>query len=259
MKSSLTHERRRWRRRRWAGRVFPRGQTLEQRRDVVPVITVSREIGSEGSHIAEKAAQVLGYHFVDKSTMEKILAQYGLVEFHEEYHSQPSFWVRLTERGERRAVMMDMLRRATFALAHHGNVVMLGRGCYGLLGGFADVFNVRVQAPLPSRIARVMAKQHIAEPERAEAIIRETDEVRTSFVKACYGLHLDDAGPFDLVVNTGKVPVEMATRWLIEAVTALEGRRSGDEPTTASIEADPVLAQVVSEVLGCSAIHGLAG
>ena len=30
------------------------------------VITISRDFGSEGDYIAEKVAQILGYHFVNK-------------------------------------------------------------------------------------------------------------------------------------------------------------------------------------------------
>jgi cytidylate kinase len=223
----------------------------------MPVITVSREIGSEGTQIAERAAQALGYHFVDKTTMEKILREYGLAaDFQEEYDSLPSFWSRFTERGELRAIMMDIFPKVTLALAHHGNVLMLGRGCYGTLAGFADVLNVRVQAPMPIRIKRTMVRHDFADLETAEAYVKETDEVRASFVKACYNLELDDARLFDLVIDTGKVPVDMATRWLVEAAGALGNRAPGEEPTTASIEPDFVLAHLVEGVLGCDVAHG---
>ncbi len=36
------------------------------------VITIPRELGSEGSYIAEKVAQALGYHFADKKTLEEV-------------------------------------------------------------------------------------------------------------------------------------------------------------------------------------------
>jgi cytidylate kinase len=223
----------------------------------MPVITVSREIGSEGTQIAERAAQALGYHFVDKTTMEKILREYGLAaDFQEEYDSLPSFWSRFTERGELRAIMMDIFPKVTLALAHHGNVLMLGRGCYGTLAGFADVLNVRVQAPMPIRIKRTMVRHDFADLETAEAYVKETDEVRTSFVKACYDLQLDDASLFDLVIDTGKVPVDMAAKWLVEAAGALVNRAPGEEPTTASIEPDFVLTHLVEGVLGCDVAHG---
>jgi cytidylate kinase len=233
------------------------GSPTSKKERTMSVITVSREVGSEGTHIAEKAAQVLGYHYVDKTTMEKILQEYGLAaDFREEYDSSPSFWTRFTERGELRAIMMDLLPKVTLALAHHGNVLMLGRGCFGTLAGFADVLNVRVQAPLPTRVKRTMVRHDFADLETAEAYVKETDEVRTAFVKACYDLELDNASLFDLVIDTSKVPVDMATRWLIEAVGALASLDSGEEHTTASIEPDFVLAHLVEGVLGCDIAHG---
>jgi cytidylate kinase len=223
----------------------------------MPVITVSREIGSEGTQIAERAAEALGYHFVDKTTLEKILRDYGLaLDFPEEYDTLPRFWTRFTERGQLRAIMLDLLPKVTLALAHHGNVLMLGRGCYGTLADFADVLNVRVQAPLPMRVKRTMVRHNFADLETAEAYVKETDGVRSEFVKSCYELDLENARLFDLVIDTGKVPVDMATKWLVEAVGALGGLDPSKEHTTASIEADPMIARVVAGVLGCDVAHG---
>jgi len=42
------------------------------------VITISREIYSEGSYIGEKVAEALGYHFVDKSMMKRCLQSTAL-------------------------------------------------------------------------------------------------------------------------------------------------------------------------------------
>ena len=221
----------------------------------MPAITVSREYGSGGSRIAQEAAQALGYHFVDKNMIEEIVRQYGLAYFDEDYVALPGFWDQFTARGERRSYMMDILRRVTNAIAHHGNVVMLGRGCYGALAGFADVLNVRIQAPLPVRIKWAVENENFADAESAEVFVKETEAVRTSFVKDCYGLPLDDAGLFDLVIGTDKVPAEIATRWLVEAASALASRVSGAERTTASLRVDPVIARVVSGVLECGLAH----
>ena len=221
----------------------------------MPAITVSREFGSGGSHIAEEAARALGYHFVDKNMIEEIVRQYGLAYFDEDYEALPSFWDQFTARGERRSYMMDILRRVTLAIAHHGNVVMLGRGCYGALAGFADVLNVRIQAPLPIRIKWALENENFADAEAAEAFVKETEAVRVSFVKDCYGVPMNDASLFDLVIDTGKVPTEMATRWLVEGASALADQGSGAERTTASIQADPVIAKVVSGVLECGLTH----
>ena len=221
------------------------------------VITISMKAGSEGSHIAEKVAQTLGYHFADKTTIGKVLSQYGLVEFDKEYDSAPGFWARFdAQREERRKLMVDMLNRVILALAHHGDMVILGRGGFAVLGGFADVLNVRIQAPLPIRIKRVMEQQNITEPERAEAFVTENDRVRITFVESWYGVRWDTASPFDLVIDTGKIPPELATTWLVEANRVAKERKGGDERTTGTIQVDPILASAVSDEFKCHVAHG---
>lgn len=220
------------------------------------VITISREKGSEGRYVAERVADALGYHFVDKNAMQSLLDDYGLPDFWDEYHTAPSFWARFAGEGQRHEWMMDLLKRATLALARHGNVLMLGRGCYGVLQGYADVFNVRLQAPLDLRISRVMRREQIEDRDRAEAFVRGTDEVRTTFVKSCYGVRLDDATLFDLVVDTGKVSTDMTADWITQAVRAMGERGFQGQVTTRSLESDSVLMQAVSELLGCNQVHG---
>jgi cytidylate kinase len=210
------------------------------------VITISREMGSQGRYIAELAAQTLGFHLIDKRTIEEVLVQYGFADFRQEYDAAPSFWTRF---NSRRADMVEMVDRVIQVLAHRGDVVILGRGSFAVLGGFADVVNARIQAPLPLRIKRVMARQNITEADRAEAVVKESDSVRADFIESFYQVRWDAANAFDLVIDTGKVSPELAVNWLVEAATALNGRNRGDGLSTRDILVDPVLSNAVSEVL----------
>ncbi len=216
------------------------------------VITISRETGSEGSYIAEKVAQTLGYHYVDKKVMEDVLLQYGFVEFDREYDAARGFWARFDART---MDMIRMLNRVIQAVARHGNTVLLGRGGFAILNGFDDVLNVRIQAPLPVRRARMMTQQKIAEPEQAEAIIKEVDRIRTTFIESYYGVRWDAATAFDLVIDTGKVTPELAVTWLVDAAKAIPAQQAGEARLTQTLEVDSILATVVSKVLQCQAAH----
>lgn len=216
------------------------------------VITISRELGSGGTYIAEKLAQAMGYHFADKRTMEAILHQYGLVRFDDVYESVPGFWARF---DALRAQTIEMLNRVIRALAQHGDVVIVGRGSYAVLAGYADVLNVRIQAPFPLRVQRVMEQEQFAELEKAEAFVRDSDRVRVSFVEQSYGIRWDVASAFDLMIDTGKIPLDLAVTWLTEAAKKLREREPGDQLTTASIQVDPTLAKAVSQALECPITH----
>ena len=219
------------------------------------VITISRDFGSEGGTIARKAAQSLGYHFVDQEFIGTILGQYGYVEFDEEYKNLPSFWERFdAEREKQREVMVTMLNQVIQAVAHHGNVVILGRSGFEVLRGFTDVLHVRIQAPFSVRVGRVMEQQKITS-EEAELIVKNKDKVRLAFVEEFYQVPWGSVLAFDLIVNTGRISPDLATTWVIDAAKAAVTSLEIDKPTTASIEVDRILADAVSEVLGCKKAH----
>lgn len=205
--------------------------------------------------IAQQVAQTLGYHFVDQKFIGIILGQYGYVEFDKEYATLPTFWERFdAQREKQRDIMVSMLNRVIQAVAHHGNVVILGRSGFEVLGGFADVLHVRLQAPFAVRVGRVMAQQKITF-EQAESVVKNNDKVRVAFVEEFYRVAWGAIHAFDLVINTGKISPDFATSWVINVtktpVTSLET----DKPSTASIEVDRILAETVSEVFKCNQVH----
>jgi cytidylate kinase len=219
------------------------------------VITVSREVGSGGDGIAKQVAETLGYHLVDKEWLGTLLNQYGLVEFDREYDTLPSFWERFNaQREQRRDLMVTMLNRVVRAVAYHGNAVILGRSGFAILGGLDDVLNVRFQAPLASRVSRVMAQQQIGAAE-AEAIVKEGDRVRSGFVESFYGVPWPAATAFDLVINTDKVASHLAGEWLVTVARALEARAAEAKTAYDTMEIDPILSAAVSAALGCQVIH----
>ena len=163
------------------------------------VVTISREFGSEGTAIAEKAAQALGYHLADKNTIETILKEYGIQEFDRMYDSIPGFWDRFdAQRMELRGILITMLNQTLRALAQHGNMVILGRGGFAVLAGLVDVLHVRIQAPLPLRVRRAAEQPAIAEPSRAELLVKENDRIQKGFVESVYGTSWDSVKGFDL-------------------------------------------------------------
>ena len=217
------------------------------------VITISREFGSEGETIAENTAQALGCHLVDKEFIGKVLDQYGLVGFEREYETTLGFWEKYSRQRE---MMVDMLNQVVLAVAKHGNVVILGRSGYAILAGFADVLHVRLQAPLSVRIARMMAQQKIP-LEQAEAVVKENDKVRLTFVEEFYRVPWGAVQSFDLVINTGKISSDLATNWVIDAAKAFVVAPEFAKLTTTSIVVDSVLAATVSAGLECNQTHNL--
>lgn len=220
------------------------------------VITISREFGSEGDTVAQKTAKALGYHFVDKHFIGDILAQYGYVEFDKEYKTLPTFWERFdAQRNKQRDVMVRMLNQVIQAVAHHGDVVILGRSGFEVLSGFADVLHVRLQAPFAVRVGRVMESQNLTF-DQADTLVRESDKVRLAFVEEFYKVPWGAINAFDLVINTDKITPALAVDWILDAVNSHKFDPTTDK-STAAIEIDRILADAVSDELGCHKIHRL--
>lgn len=221
------------------------------------VITISREFGSGGNTIAHEVAQRLAHHFVDKKFIGHILGQYGYVEFDKEYESLPGFWDRFdAQREKQRDVMVKLLNQVIQAVAQHGNVVLLGRSGFEVLGGFADVLHVRIQAPFAVRVRHTMEQQKLP-LEQAETIVRENDKVRRAFVEEFYKVPWDTIRAFDLVINTGKISPELAVNWILDAERLYIPPHEPDQPTTASLHVDRILAEAISDELHCHQTHQL--
>lgn len=211
----------------------------------MPVLTISREIGSQGDIIAEKVATRLGYPLVDKSIIEKVFWQYGFVDFKETYN-ETGFWART---NPHHAETIHLLNRIIEAMVHHGNIVLLGRGGFAVLKGYTDVLNIRIQAPFYWRVRHLMGSQHFINRRQAEEFVRESDKMRREFVESTYGKQWDTVSAFDLVIDTSKISPDMAVDWLEAAIHRLSQQQPTDGPFASSIEVDQVLAQSIVEVL----------
>lgn len=187
------------------------------------VITISREVGSGGDSIAQELAKALNYRLVDKAMLEKILKQFGFVQFAQDYEAAASYWDRM---DGSRLDMVTTMNRVLQATASLGNVIMLGRGSFAVLGEYSNVLNVRLQAPFAARVERIMAERKLTDLATAEKIVKESDQVRASFIQSWYGLRWDVASYFNLVIDTSIVSDDTAVEWILRA-------REGAEKSTA--------------------------
>jgi len=210
------------------------------------IITLSRELGSGGATIAQRVAKELGYRFVDKSTFERILQQYGLVQFDDLYDSAPGFWARLDNTNLQ---IVSMLNKTILGIARLGNVVILGRGGYAALSGYADVFHVRIQAPSSLRAQRVMASEGLDNVDKARSIVANNDRARAMFVKSFYDADFLTASQFHLVLDTGVIPIDKAVAWITETARSFEERSLADELTAQAVDVDLVLADAIEQAL----------
>jgi cytidylate kinase len=211
-------------------------------------ITISRQTGSYGRTIAEAVARNLHLHLADKNTIGTVFNAYCGGEFGVLGGYVPDLWNQFeTQVSERRQRMVEELNYVIYAIAHSGNVLILGRSSFAALAGFADVLHVRIQAPLATRIQRVIDRNPGTDFKSAEAIVLESDRKRGAFVELFYGKQWDAPNLFDVVIDTEKIPMDLAIRWISEAAELLRKRVVGTARTVAGIQVDPMLAAIIAD------------
>jgi cytidylate kinase len=211
------------------------------------VITISRELGSGGTEVARLVAASLGYAFVDKQTTDSIFRQYGLTRFDELYGSVPSF---LDILNADNLLLVAMANEIIEAVAQRGDVVILGRAGFAVLGDCADVLRVRIQAPFSDRVKRVMEREGLTDLDTAVEHVKQDDEVHQKYVHRFYNKQWDEPSNFDVVLDMSAMSVDEAARKVVAAARALEQKAPArDAPTTASLEVDPVLADAVEKAM----------
>lgn len=216
--------------RRWAAerRISERGETEAMGHVHGPVIAFSREYGALGAEIARAVADRLNFQCYDRELVDRIAAtarvRQAVVEsVDERVRDRISEWVAKQFGGERLSgddYLRD-LSRVLLSIAHHGRAVIVGRGAYFLLDP-AWTLRVRAFAALEVRVARV-AETHALPPADARARVLRMDHERAEFALAHFGRDIADPSGFDLLLDTGTLPLKTCVDLVI---TAYRGRFS---------------------------------
>jgi hypothetical protein len=172
-----------------------------------PWISFSKQLGSDANRIAEILGKKLGWQIYDKEIVEAIAR---------ETHSRDRLLSRLDEKAVGRfeellnvLLVPDHLDQLTYlkemgkviwALARHGNVILLGRGANWFLDSRYGL-RIRAIASFDTRTRRVAERDGIGAKE-AERKVRAADAGRAAFIRQVYHRDIDDPLGYDLVVNT---------------------------------------------------------
>ena len=182
-------------------------------------LTVSRELGSLGTSIAQAVAERLGYRLVWREIINEAAANVGSPEIAlAQIDDLGLLGLHPSERAFKdyhRAV-----RSIIEDLALKGQVVILGRAGQAILKDDPTVFHIKILAPLHLRIERIASRRNISR-EAARAQIEQSDRTRRCYLKRHYSVEWRDPELYDLVVNTLRLDVDAATRLIENAVASL--------------------------------------
>jgi excisionase family DNA binding protein len=215
------------------------------------VITISRELGSQGSLVARELATTLGVDWVDAAMLARAIdvaamADTSMVD-RERLLSKPDADATLVERVAKLILVghpafglktklddeayFQLAKESIRALADQGDIVIIGRGGNLALADRPEVLKIQLVAPVEVRVAEVAERETLSESE-AQRRIRESDRQRCAFIKQAFGVDWDNPLLYDLVINTAGLDLA----GVVSIIVCAAGFKAAGKPTLAKID-----------------------
>jgi cytidylate kinase len=219
-----------------------------------PAITLSRQSGAGALTVGNLVAEHLNLDYqgdpprpwavFDRNLALRILQEHQLSTSMERYIPEeaklpltdalesvlglhPSYWLL-------RQHTVDTIRR----LAVQGNVILVGRGANAITAQLPHVLHVRLVAPLPDRV-RNFADYHQLPQDKAERLVRETDERRRRYVRTYFEADTEDPTNYDLTINTSRSGFGLAARLIVNVLIEKLARGTPATPATPTSPVSP--------------------
>jgi cytidylate kinase len=204
------------------------------------IITISRELGSEGDTICEMTCEKLGFDRVDKAVLMQIAEEAGIdvdavLGMERGFTKRArlvsgemtSLYRKQRTAFEKQGVMddvtfADVLREAVENYARQGDVVIVGRGGQMILRDWPNVLHVRLYAPEAVRAQRIAAREGISEAEAMHRI-EESDEQKRQLIRQMYNnADWRNLKYYSLAIDTARIPAEAAAQIIALAAQAID-------------------------------------
>lgn len=182
----------------------------------MPLITISRPMGSLGKDIAMRLSDKLNYEYLDRDKIGEALADYGFPESELGLFEQkkPSWWLSFSTDKKK---FLHFLRGVVYDFSNEKNAVILGLGAQVILKDMTNAFHVKINAPFDVRVKRIGERKGDDEMH-VEMLLKQTDRDNSGWMRYLYDVDWNDISLYDTMINTEKVPVDTAVQMISEAI-----------------------------------------
>jgi cytidylate kinase len=207
------------------------------------VITISRELGSNGDIIANMVCEKLGYRRVDKAIMMHIAQDAGVdVETVLEKErdvaqrarlvsgEMTSLYRKQASAFEKKGALDDqtyeqVVHETLERFAREGNVLIVGRGGQMALSAWPTALHVRLYAPPEARVRRLMERENLLQLE-AERRIEQSDEQKRQYIRHWHNnADWRNSKYYHLSIDTARISTEAAVQIIILAAQDIDNKR----------------------------------
>lgn len=181
----------------------------------MPVITVSRQMGSLGSEIAYQVSELMGYRLIWRELINQAARRAGAPDAALAAIDELGL-LGITPSRQASAAYRQAVEQIMQELLEQDNAVILGRAGQVILRGQPSVLHIRIIAPLEQRAQRI-AERRSVELAAARAQVEASDRYRENFMRRFYRVRWDDPGLYHLTVNTGLLSAGAAVQVIYQA------------------------------------------
>ncbi len=169
------------------------------------VLTLSRELGAGEQGFPPTLGQRLGMPVYDRELLEQEAVRLGVPETElEKIDERGAGIFQRFHPGSIYQRYFEALVQLMHELSQRGDAMLVGRGGNRILRDDPRAFHVRLVAPMPVRVRRVMEYRWVQE-NIAKKLIADSDSRRSSFCESYFGLDWSSPLEYDLTVNSGRL------------------------------------------------------
>jgi len=206
----------------------------------MPVITISRELGSGGDQIADLLCDKLGYCRVDKAVLSKIAEEAGVDvkavlakerdvtskpklisdQMTSLYGRQPGAFGRKSELDDQ--TYARVVRETMEKFAQQDNAILIGRGGQMVLRDWPGALHIHLYADQEARAQRLMERYNITRLD-AQRRIERSDEQKRLFIRNMHkNANWKDLRYYHLAIDTSHVALETAAQIIMVAAQGIQ-------------------------------------
>ena len=172
----------------------------------MPILALTREMGSLGTFVEQAVARRLGYAFVRHQITAEAAQVYDAAEENliATLEARPGMWEGLNEAARR---YFAFIAAEVFDVALKDNVVIIGRWSTLLLRGVDHTLRVRVSAPMDIRARRIEERLGVGSDE-ARALVERSDRGVRARIRQFFDVEWGDPRLYDVILSTERLSVE---------------------------------------------------
>jgi CMP/dCMP kinase len=202
------------------------------------VVCISRQDGARAREVAQLVASELGFRLIDEDILTRVAVEAGVEqEVVVDVERRKSRVVRLLEGlgssgmaaagyvpapnivGDDQPAseqLRGLIQSVIEEIATAGSAVIVAHAASLALGQRENVLRVFVTASPQVRVKRLAAGLAISEKEAARTV-KQSDAGRADYLQRFYGIRAELPTHYDLVINTDKLPPEVAAGLIVQA------------------------------------------